>query len=217
MLNLINFSHNDDLYIIGDICDRGGESEKIYIDVMARSNVFCLKGNHELMAEKVLPYMLGFRKMPPQRIYNADYNVWLQNGGNETINAIYRCREKTQMKICDFIEEMPLIKDGLKIGDREFILVHAGLHGYTPDRILSEYLPYDLLWARPDYDLKLWEDENKFLVVGHTPTMFLSKMHLGRIYKGKGSFINIDCGEAYRKHGGRLGCLCLDTLEEFYV
>lgn len=30
-----------------------------------------------------------------------------------------------------------------------------------------------------------------------------------------GTMINIDCGCAFP--GGRLGCLCLDTMEEYYV
>ena len=34
-----------------------------------------------------------------------------------------------------------------------------------------------------------------------------------RIYK-KNNHIAIDCGAVY---GNRLGCICLDTMEEFYV
>ena len=55
MLKLIGFSNDDRLIILGDICDRGTDSAEIYLDVMKRKNVLCLKGNHELMAEKVLP------------------------------------------------------------------------------------------------------------------------------------------------------------------
>ena len=36
----------------------------------------------------------------------------------------------------------------------------------------------------------------------------------GKIYRTE-SFIDIDCGCVYS--GGRLGCLCLDTMEEIYV
>ena len=35
-----------------------------------------------------------------------------------------------------------------------------------------------------------------------------------KIYQ-KGNLIDIDCGCIYP--GGKLGCLCLDTMEEFYV
>ena len=35
-----------------------------------------------------------------------------------------------------------------------------------------------------------------------------------RIFR-RGTMIGLDCGCAYP--GGRLGCLCLDTMEEFYV
>lgn len=217
MFNLIGFSGNDTLYLLGDICDRGPEPEKIYIDIMNKSNIFCLKGNHETMAEGVLPYLLGYRKKPPRSIYEANYRIWMQNGGESTVSALYRCREKTQMRIVDYIEEMPFVKDGISLGGREFILVHAGLDGYTPEKEWDAYTPYDLVWARPDYDAKLWEEKNKYLIVGHTPTLMLSRQRPPEIYKGKGNIINIDCGLVYRSSGGRLACLCLDNMEVFYV
>ena len=57
------------------------------------------------------------------------------------------------------------------------------------------------------------------MVLGHTPTQFLlgaagNESAQGKIYRTE-SFIDIDCGCVYP--GGRLGCLCLDTLEEIYV
>ena len=55
--------------------------------------------------------------------------------------------------------------------------------------------------------------------VGHTPTQLLYDAvghgsAQGKIYRTE-SFIDIDCGCVYS--GGRLGCLCLDTMEEIYV
>ena len=51
------------------------------------------------------------------------------------------------------------------------------------------------------------------MIVGHMPTLFY-----GDEYKGKmilrDRIYHIDCGCVF---GYRLGCLCLDTLEEFYV
>ena len=37
MLELISFSDEDTMYINGDICDRGEESAKIYLDIMSRT------------------------------------------------------------------------------------------------------------------------------------------------------------------------------------
>ena len=50
LLEKINFSENDTLYILGDICDRGEKPMEIYNDIMARDNVIPLFGNHEHLA-----------------------------------------------------------------------------------------------------------------------------------------------------------------------
>ena len=49
LLKKINFSDNDILYILGDVVDRGPEPIKILQDMMKRSNVFLIIGNHEFM------------------------------------------------------------------------------------------------------------------------------------------------------------------------
>jgi NDP-sugar pyrophosphorylase family protein len=49
--------------------------------------------------------------------------------------------------------------------------------------------------------------DDKTVIVGHTPTVD------GKIQYGNGS-INIDCGEA---RDGRVGCLRLEDMKEFYI
>ena len=56
-------------------------------------------------------------------------------------------------------------------------------------------------------------DPDRIIVTGHTVTSFIDEASRGRIWRGNGN-IAIDCGAVYN---GVLGCLCLDTLEEFYV
>ena len=50
LLEIINFSEDDTLYILGDICDRGEKPMEIYNDIMTRDNVIPLFGNHEHLA-----------------------------------------------------------------------------------------------------------------------------------------------------------------------
>ena len=40
MLEKINFSDNDTLYILGDMIDRGPQSAELLIDIFSRKNVF---------------------------------------------------------------------------------------------------------------------------------------------------------------------------------
>ena len=49
MLELINFKNEDDLYILGDILDRGENPIKILQYIKNKSNIHMLLGNHEDM------------------------------------------------------------------------------------------------------------------------------------------------------------------------
>ena len=53
-LELIDFSSEDTLYVLGDIVDRGKEPIKILQDMMMRDNVYPIIGNHDYMAMSVL-------------------------------------------------------------------------------------------------------------------------------------------------------------------
>ena len=74
----------------------------------------------------------------------------------------------------------------------------------------AEYL-HDLVWTRCDYKKTYYQD--KYLVTGHTPTMLIHQDYRGKIYR-KNRHIAIDCGASF---GLPLGCICLDTFEEYYV
>jgi len=102
--------------------------------------------------------------------------------------------------------------------------VHAGLDNFSAERRLEDYDLSELLFHSPDYNRVYFED--KYLVTGHIPARVMYARDNGaapaalgetdendRIYM-KNRHISIDCGCAY---GGRLGCICLDTMEEFYV
>ncbi len=223
MLELIGFSEEDMLYINGDICDRGKDSAKIYMDVMSRDNVFVIKGNHEVMAEEHLEYLVDKNKICSINILDLlserDLWGWLENGGDTTIISLFNEKEKTINEIFEFIKSLPYYKT-VEINDKRYILVHGGLGEYKKGDKLEEIDPQELVWSQPDFDGEYFEDENTYLIVGHTPTFILRHPEQevpGTIYRGKGNVIAIDCGAAYPEYLGRLGCLCLDTGEEFYL
>jgi serine/threonine protein phosphatase 1 len=91
-------------------------------------------------------------------------------------------------------------------------MVHAGLGNFHKGKKLSEYTIDELLFTRPNPDIMLFDDEDIFVISGHTPTLsYTGKPEI--IIRNKN--ILIDCGACFKK--GRLGCICLDTMEEFYV
>lgn len=51
----IEFQAEDELYVIGDVVDRGEQPMEILLDMMTRANVYPLLGNHDLIALELLP------------------------------------------------------------------------------------------------------------------------------------------------------------------
>ena len=99
----------------------------------------------------------------------------------------------------------------VEVGDEVFVLCHGGIDNYAPGKEMDEYELADLIFCRCDYSKDYFPD--KYLVTGHTPTACIEGAEEGKIYR-RGRNIAIDCGAVF---GLGLGCLCLDTMEEFYV
>ncbi len=94
-----------------------------------------------------------------------------------------------------------------------FVFVHAGLGSFEPDKDLWEYELDELVWQRPDYTMKYFEDKN--VITGHTPTMFIENIPRPDYIYQANNHIAIDCGCSFP--GGRPGCLRLEDMKEFYA
>ena len=57
LLNKLHFSDRDELYILGDVVDRGPNPIKTLQFLMSFSNVTCMVGNHEVMAMVCLKFL----------------------------------------------------------------------------------------------------------------------------------------------------------------
>ena len=219
MLEKINFSPNDTLYILGDVIDRGNDGFKILLDAAKRSNVTMLMGNHEAMALDALPSIINcIRKGKKVKITvkNADaIDLWFYNGGKSSLIDFLSLNADDRRFAWNCMNSMPLYKE-VEVGGQKFLLLHGGLKHFSPSRPIEEYKRDEIVWCRPQPDTTYYSD--KYVVVGHTPTIFLYdeagiNTDEARFFKTD-SFIDIDCGCG---HNGRLGCLCLDTMEEIYV
>ena len=215
LLHKISFGPHDTLYVLGDVIDRGPDGFKILLDMAQRPNVINLLENHEAMAIDTLPRML--RSVRPDggvELSEKDAKAverWFYNGGELSL-ADFLWLNKDQMRtVWNYLLKMPLYQE-VNTGDRQFILVHGGLENFSPSRPLENYTPDEILWCRPESDAVYYED--KIVIFGHTPVQLLEPGAPAKIYR-RGNLIDIDCGCVFSN--GRLGCLCLDTLEEIYV
>lgn len=196
MLELIHFEFDDHLYILGDVIDRGPDGISLIQFIMEQKNISLILGNHE--------YMFFDAVQSPNDGYKEA--LWLSNGGYETFSAYKKLGKKEQIKILDFIENLPDHIVILSHG-QDMLLVHGSPGDSTEQRI----------WERPNLmDLPLLGDT--VVVVGHTPTIVFNRENsspMSIYYNNK--FIDVDCGCGHSTPLKRLACLRLDDMREFYI
>ena len=215
LLQKINLRSQDTLYVLGDALDRGPAPIKVLQDMMNRSNVFTLLGNHDFVAAVCLKELS--EEITNRSLEKLDENMlgvisdWLSDGGATTLKEFRNLSPEDRVDVMDYLGEFSLCEE-ICVGGKTYILAHAGLGNFSPQKGLEDYSLEDLAFCRTDYSKPLFRD--KILVTGHTPTALIpGNPRPGYIYKGN-NHIAIDCGCAF---GGRLGAICLDTGEEFYV
>ena len=92
----------------------------------------------------------------------------------------------------------------------DFLLVHAGLGNFYPERKLRQYKPDDLLWHRPRIGEQYFDDITTIL--GHTPVRRYSDVD-NRAFHNE-TWIDIDVGVSGGNHPMLLR---LDDMKEFYL
>jgi serine/threonine protein phosphatase 1 len=211
LLKQVNFKESDNLYVLGDVVDRGPEPVKVLQDMMMRVNVFPLLGNHDYFAMRFLMAMQkpkGISGLPAQE--QQELKIWIQDGGAVTAKQIMELDEEEREDLLDYMEEF-LLYAQVKAGRNRYVLVHAGLDHFSPDRALEDYHYSELIYREPDYDQVYFKDQ--ILVTGHRPTFKIDEKYRGMIME-KNNHVAIDCGAAY---GERLGAYCLETGKQYYV
>lgn len=204
MLNLINFSDKDELYVIGDIFDRGNKPLDILDYIRNHNNIHLIKGNHENMYE-------NFYK---NRMYGV---TWFMNGGQRTYIEIMKRGAAFNDLLYNYISNLPLYE----IVDNN-ILVHAGIKLPIEYKKLSIKEIMDIqdeetiLWYRDGigHEEKI---EGYNIICGHTPVQVINNSsENAKILKANATYY-IDCGCVFTQIDGKLACLRLEDKEEFYV
>lgn len=207
MLKDISFSDSDTLYVLGDVVDRGPDGIKLLFDMMERKNVIPIKGNHDYIAQRLLRLTMGNENIC-EDIMEA-VKMWFLDGGIPTYTSFRSLKKDDKRKILSYLGTFYYFQD-ITVGNRRFLLSHT-----LPKKevlLESENCPLmEYVIGEPEYDKVYFED--RFTVTGHTPTSLIDKNYDGMIYQ-ENNHIAIDCGAVF---GSPLGCICLDTLEGFYV
>ena len=176
-------------------------------------------GNHDHNAHNFLKQLLfelteeNIKKYFAGDLMNfyQEVNGWTQFGGQPTLNDFGKLPIDERQYIVEYLSEFALYET-VEIKGKLFILTHAGLPAGATLHNLDSFDPYDFLIAETDYARRYF-GEDIYLVSGHLPTFNIAESSRGKIYRAN-NHIAIDTGAAFDE---AMGCLCLDTGEEFYV
>ncbi len=214
MLEEIKFKNTDTLYILGDIIDKGNDSIKLLQNLSYRSNVYPIMGNHENIACQLLA------ELPEEagQINPADFDSetlakildWSKNGGMATISEFMKLSPDDKEGILEYLEDMPPYEIA-EVGGKVFVLAHAGIAGFDPEKELDDYESEAFFTEAADYTKQYFD--KFYLVTAHTPTDQINPAYQDKIYVGN-NHIAIECGAC---DGGALACYCLDNGKEYYV
>lgn len=199
VMRQIKLKKNDHLYVLGDVIDRFPDGLALLKELHKKPNVTVLLGNHEHMMLEALT------KPDPDCLY---LRRWYNNGGDITHDRLKRCSKAYRAEMIEIIRQLP-INIELRYQGVDYLLVHGGPIGYHK-RYNDDV--FDSVWKRLDPYAVM--PEGKVVIFGHTPTEHYQQAKPMRIYHGN-RMIGIDCGCAY-EGAGRLGCLRLDDMKEFY-
>ena len=179
VLEKIQLTKSDELFLLGDFIDRGPDSKGVFDSIFKLIEdgykVNCTLGNHEEL-------------MIMSRAFDRRARlVWMRNGGIQTLDSFdVKTVEDIENKYWNFINKFPLY-----ILVDNYILVHAGL-GFTGTNPLDN--KDDMLWIRRWYEqIDLDWLGDRFIIHGHTPTpKSVIKQMLNNINTTR--VLNIDCG-----------------------
>ena len=209
LLHKLRLGPDDRVIFLGDYIDRGPFSKQVidFLKTIVDSKQYiALMGNHE--------------RMCVDSYDGSGYwgQVWMQNGGIETIDSYderteaqkrrpafedYEAEEvwranlpKVSKEHLNWMRQLPV-----KYETEKFFFCHAGV---DPEVELDDQTPDDLLWIRGEF-LKSKKNFGKIVVFGHTP---LEDVTI------KDNYIGVDTGCTY---GHKLSAICLETMTVYHA
>lgn len=172
VLAKVGFSSNDVLVLLGDVVDRGPQSEATLVYVLSKPNFHLLLGNHDYMFAR------------------GDLLSCLQNGGAWVLSLPDKIREELSSKLLTKPFAIEITKDGYTIG-----ATHAAVppefekwEDMVASLMADTGVEQDLMWERgfieysssPFYNKPLYGVD--FSIHGHTvverPTFISNRLHI---------------------------------------
>ncbi|MBR6851725.1 MAG: metallophosphoesterase [Lachnospiraceae bacterium] len=215
----IKLREDDTLYVLGDVIDRHPGGVQILREIMSMPNAKMLLGNHEyMMLNALAPYDKA--DLEAEHDHQKKLRLWYRNGGDITHHYFKHNRKETQAKIIEYLKTLPLRYD-VEVNGKKYVLVHAAPEEFYESHGRDYKTAKDFaVWKR--WDEYIPSPKGSVMIFGHTPTIqyrFTDKVEIWKME----NVIDIDCGSGFPDGidpwygiSGRLACLRLDDMKEFY-
>jgi len=193
MLDDINFSDQDTLYILGDVIDRGNNCVDIIRYIIKHPNIKLLVGNHELM-------------MFAHQNQIEEYDFWLYgNNGGQTTKEQFSKLSKEEKRVFDAcLFRLSALQIEIKL-NKTYLLSHSAfvskegtIDRWWLDVPLStvEYVTWYSPFRRDTFiNSRNYQKDGRVHIIGHVPVQCLQEELAPYI---QGNIINIDGGCAYK-------------------
>ena len=214
ILKQINITRDDELIVLGDGFDRGGENADpfgVYCALAGlQGKCSWIRGNHD---DWLANYTYEYFNTPEKKRHKvAPY------GYNSFELLRQRITEVDMRNIADLIKGLPLQKE-LEVDGKKYLFAHA----MTSDPKVREEDRYYLMGTM-DIDSFFFAGIDGYIsMCGHTPTDSIVWKKDRRYLDEPGTSIwandrrnvyLLDCGCGFGS--GKLACICLETKERFY-
>lgn len=200
-LCLASIGKDDELYMLGDMIDRGPDPLGVVNLLRDMDNAHVIMGNHEeLMIEAVIyagaPVEGHFDLASMDNFAFTSWLSWMQNGGGTTAEQLESYSKGQFGELMLFIKELPRYAV-VEAAGRTYILVHAGINPKTVaawrsvnpnadltrpfdiEELMQVQTREDLTWIREEFwgtptGLIDGQGSGPVVVAGHTPTLNLA-------------------------------------------
>ncbi len=208
LLEEIGFSDSDELFILGDLIDKGRDSVRLLQYVFSKDNIHVCMGNHEY----------EFLKLYSSLMQNdeVDFDAVLERLKAYFPNDGYLLDWET----VDMIEALPTYFD-----EPDFIGVHAGLlldvdgRAIAPGKLPVEELIYNRSFKCPE----ALPRDSRCVFFGHTAAMAICPDASMIVYK-RGEAPSSDIRDFIKVHldtgafiSGILGCFSIEECRCYFV
>jgi len=209
MLKAISFGENDELYICGDIIDKGDSSVKLAQYISEQNNMHCIIGNHE---DAFLKYYRFLMEHEEDGVLDTVL---------ERLREYFPEGESIDWELLDWLESLPYYID-----TDDFICVHAGIPIQENGTLLplkktqEEFMIHDRRFKDP----KTIHLTEKCVFFGHTQTDCICGEARILAYPRSSASKPYKINDFYKIHldtgtwsNGVLACFCVDTCKAYYV